>query len=355
MATLGAAFCAGNVLATPPVGLTSRRCTAGRARSGERRPPQGDSARHLERRIKTHGLSDVYSPTTPSRREEPAAGTPSAERDPGRLGHGRRTTSAATDLTPNVYRRDRLHRSGRQVRHMLVGQGRGRRAHDGAADLPEARRDGSTSPSPSPATSTPQAESGTSSAGRAPGPPGARFAEVGLADLVVARKSALAASGQHDLAGLEHVAAVGDAQRHARVLLDEQDRRALRVDVAGRSRRSCSHEDRRQAHRRLVEQQQARAAPSARGRWRASAARRRTACPPSGRRRSLSRGKSAKHALEVLGDRLPGRRAVKAPSSRFSTTVIRGKMPAALRRLGDAQPDDRRAAAAPSMSLALEA
>ena len=45
--------------------------------------------------------------------------------------------------------------------------------------------------------------------------------------------------GERDRPGLEHVAAVGDVERHQRVLLDEQDRRPLLVDLDDRSRRSC--------------------------------------------------------------------------------------------------------------------
>ena len=52
------------------------------------------------------------------------------------------------------------------------------------------------------------------------------------------------------------------------------------------------HHQRREAHRRLVEQQQLRAGSSARARWRASAARRRRACRRSGVRRSRRRGKA---------------------------------------------------------------
>ena len=46
--------------------------------------------------------------------------------------------------------------------------------------------------------------------------------------------------GEHDPAGLEHVAARRHVERVVRVLLDEQDRRALLVDLARPSRRSRS-------------------------------------------------------------------------------------------------------------------
>src|SRR5207247_8502372 len=55
---------------------------------------------------------------------------------------------------------------------------------------------------------------------------------------------------------LEDVAALGDVQRLEGVLLDEQDRRPLRVDLLD-DREDLLDEDRRQPERRLVEEEQA--------------------------------------------------------------------------------------------------
>ena len=57
-----------------------------------------------------------------------------------------------------------------------------------------------------------------------------------------------------DLAGLKHVAAVGDLEGHAGVLLDEEDRRALPVHLLD-DREHLLDEDRGQTHRGLVHQQ----------------------------------------------------------------------------------------------------
>ena len=83
-------------------------------------------------------------------------------------------------------------------------------------------------------------------------------------------------------------------------------------------------EDRREAERRLVEEQQARLATSAPARWPASAARRPTACRPAGAVRSRSRGNRSKTRSRsgpiVFWSR------VKAPIWRFSRTVRREKI-----------------------------
>src|SRR6266540_1830769 len=63
--------------------------------------------------------------------------------------------------------------------------------------------------------------------------------------------------GEGDLARLQHVAAAGDVERHQGVLLDEQDRRPLRVDLAD-DLEDPLDEDGREPHRRLVEEQQLR-------------------------------------------------------------------------------------------------
>src|SRR3954447_5190256 len=78
--------------------------------------------------------------------------------------------------------------------------------------------------------------------------------EVGLLDLgILAQRGRVVA--EHHLAGLQHVTAIRDAEREVRVLLDEQDRRALLVDLGDRLVDPL-HQDRRDAHRRLVEEQQ---------------------------------------------------------------------------------------------------
>ncbi len=65
-------------------------------------------------------------------------------------------------------------------------------------------------------------------------------------------------AAQHDGARLDDVAPLGDGQRHGGVLLHEQDRRALPVDVA-HGVEDLLDEHGRQPHARLVEQEQARA------------------------------------------------------------------------------------------------
>ena len=60
-----------------------------------------------------------------------------------------------------------------------------------------------------------------------------------------------------DPAVLEHVAAAGDAERHRRVLLDDEDRGALAVDGLD-DVEDLVDQRRRQAHRRLVHQQEPR-------------------------------------------------------------------------------------------------
>ena len=131
-------------------------------------------------------------------------------------------------------------------------------------------------------------------------------------------RSAAELVGQHDLAGLEHVAALGDVEREVRVLLDQQDRRALLVDLGDRLVDALD-EDRRDAHRRLVEQQQLRARPSARARSRASAARRRTSCPPSASRAPCRRGNSSKtrsRSSSIARCRGAGRRRARGSRAR---------------------------------------
>ncbi|KAG0945729.1 hypothetical protein G6F31_014412 [Rhizopus arrhizus] len=65
-----------------------------------------------------------------------------------------------------------------------------------------------------------------------------------------------AGAGQRHGAVLEHVAVLGDLQRLAHVLLHQEQGQAVGVDGAQRTE-DLLHDDRRQAHRRFVQQQQA--------------------------------------------------------------------------------------------------
>src|SRR5215212_408084 len=65
--------------------------------------------------------------------------------------------------------------------------------------------------------------------------------------------------GEGHGAGLEHVGTRGDVEGEVRVLLHQQDRRSLLVDLRDRLVDALD-EDRRDSHRRLVEQQQRRLA-----------------------------------------------------------------------------------------------
>ena len=67
----------------------------------------------------------------------------------------------------------------------------------------------------------------------------------------------LAVPEQHHLAGLQHIAAIGDGKRHGGVLLDHEDGGALLVDGLD-DLEHLIDEGRRQAHRRLVHADQAR-------------------------------------------------------------------------------------------------
>src|SRR5687768_14007491 len=60
---------------------------------------------------------------------------------------------------------------------------------------------------------------------------------------------------QYSAAGLQDVATMSDLEGHEGVLLDEQDRRALAVDLLKRLKDHLDHR-RRQSHRRLIEQEQ---------------------------------------------------------------------------------------------------
>ena len=127
--------------------------------------------------------------------------------------------------------------------------------------------------------------------------------------------------GERDAPGLEHVAAVGDLERVVGVLLDEQDRDALAVDLARSSRRSAGPGSARSPSR-------ARRAAAARGRAISARPIASICCSPPDIvpafwfSRSWSRGNSSKTRsrssevvrtapvvgaeIEVLADRHPG-------------------------------------------------
>src|SRR5881628_795791 len=77
-------------------------------------------------------------------------------------------------------------------------------------------------------------------------------AQIGMADSLV-RRQAPRLVGQDDAARLEAVAAVRHLEGHVGVLLDEQDRGALLVDLPDRAK-DRGHELRREAEGRLVQQ-----------------------------------------------------------------------------------------------------
>ena len=109
----------------------------------------------------------------------------------------------------------------------------------------------------------------------------ALVAEVGRAHGVVV-PDFRGAAREHDAAGLDQVGAVGEVERHRRVLLDQQDADALllvdRAQDARTARARSAAPGRRKARRAAA----AAAAASARATPRASAARRPRACRPAG-------------------------------------------------------------------------
>ena len=143
--------------------------------------------------------------------------------------------------------------------------------------------------------------------------------------------------GQHDLAGLEHVAALGDLERVVRVLLDQQDRRALRVDLADRlvdlvddhrrepSEGSSSSSSFGAGHQRAADREHLLLAAGHRPRLLALAL--------------LEAREQLEDAVDVVADRGVAAQ-VKAPISRFSSTVIRGKIRRPSGDLRDAELDD---------------
>src|SRR5690349_7274447 len=97
---------------------------------------------------------------------------------------------------------------------------------------------------------------------RAPPPPGRRPgslpSQIRRPDLVVGGEPGGGVL-EHDAAGLEHVAALGDAERHVRVLLDQEHGGAGAIDLDD-GPEDVAHEQRCDAERGLVQQQHARPA-----------------------------------------------------------------------------------------------
>src|SRR5919197_294575 len=160
-------------------------------------------------------------------------------------------------------------------------------------------------------------------------------AEVRLLDVLVLLQL-LRVVCERDLARLEDVAAVRDVERHQGVLLDEQDRRALRDDLA-----DPLDEDRREPHRRLIEQQQLRARhqrPADRHHL-LLAARERSGllCLALGEARE-----QLVNAVEILVDRLAVAAvgALEGANLEVLEHAQAREQPPAFRRLGDAPLDD---------------
>ena len=123
--------------------------------------------------------------------------------------------------------------------------------------------------------------------------------------------------------GLEHVAASRDGQRHGGVLLDEQDGHALPVDGL-HGLEDLLHEDRRQPHRRLVEQQQPRPGHEGARPMASICCSPPESVPATWRPPLLQPREDREDPVHVLAD--AGSERVNAPISRFSSTVKRLKM-----------------------------
>ena len=153
----------------------------------------------------------------------------------------------------------------------------------------------------------------------------------------------------HDAPLLQHVGAVGDVERLQHVLLDQQHRGAV-LAHAGDDLEHVVDDGRRQAERRLVEQHEARAAPSAPGRSPPSAAGRPRARRPAGgacragwgtaRRRARAirwrwraRRRAVAAELEVLLDRHLGEQPAPLGHERDAVAAIAvRRAPASCRR-----------------------
>ena len=132
------------------------------------------------------------------------------------------------------------------------------------------------------------------------------------------------------------------------VLLDEEHRQPFLGVQHRHDPEELGDDDRREAERRLVEQQQPRPRDAARARARASAARRRRACRPAGRARSQPR-EELQHAGIVGLERAPvahDLRAERAGSRRRSARRRCPGPPARARRRAARPPPGRGARAA---------
>ena len=142
---------------------------------------------------------------------------------------------------------------------------------------------------------------------------------------------------QGDTPDLKHVAVMRGLQRHVRVLLDEQDRRAGRVDLAD-DLEDRLHDLRRQAQRRLVQQQQPRPGqqrPRNRQHLLLAAGERRGALTqPFAQPREQRQG-----PLAVLGDAGPVGAGIRPDLQVLLNGEVR-EQPAALGGLRDAQTHD---------------
>src|SRR5258708_17203647 len=124
--------------------------------------------------------------------------------------------------------------------------------------------------------------------------------EIGRAHLAVGEELA-AGAGERDLPGLHDIAAMGEAERVVRVLLDQEHRDLLLlVDLADHLE-DLLDDERREAERRLVEQQEARAAhqrAADRQHLLLAARERAAALAPA----PLAAGKEREDAAQILGD-----------------------------------------------------
>src|SRR5580700_1669152 len=83
----------------------------------------------------------------------------------------------------------------------------------------------------------------------------ARLAEIGFLDLAPAAQFGGGAF-EDDASRFQHIAVIGDGERHARVLLDQQNRDAKLLSYARYAPRQVLDHDRRQAERQLIDEQQ---------------------------------------------------------------------------------------------------
>ena len=162
-------------------------------------------------------------------------------------------------------------------------------------------------------------------------------AEIGGGDGFVAPQF-VGLAAEHDAAGFQHVAVIGDRKSHARVLLDQQDRGVapdFRDDPEHRL-----HDDRREAERGLVQQQQPRLRHQAAGdRDHLQLAARQGPAQRIGERPDVR--KQVEHRVGFARQR----RFRDAPVRRAEHDVFlhrqAGEDPPPLRHVRDAEPDDR--------------